>query len=53
MQVTDIRKVCVIGAGLMGKQIALNTALHDFNVALYDSFPNALEKAGIWKSDFE
>ena len=44
----DIQKVCVIGAGVMGQQIALNAAVSGFTVVLTDSFPKALEKAGDW-----
>ena len=32
----DIRRVAVIGAGTMGRQIALQCARHGFPVALFD-----------------
>jgi len=43
MTTDDIKKVLVIGAGTMGGQIALQCALHGFDVALYDNSPDALE----------
>lgn len=48
----EIKKVCVAGAGLMGKQIALNAAVGGYEVTLYDSFPAAAEKAAVWAKDF-
>ena len=45
MQIDDIRKLCVIGAGQMGGQIAIQAALHGFPVALYDVSAKQLEKA--------
>ena len=47
-----IHNVCVIGAGVMGRQIALNGAVSGFQVALTDSFPAALEKAGAWARSY-
>ena len=32
-----IKKVTVIGAGRMGRQIAMNTAIYDCNVVITDS----------------
>ncbi|MDR1874539.1 MAG: 3-hydroxyacyl-CoA dehydrogenase family protein [Synergistaceae bacterium] len=52
MRLEDIKKVCVIGAGLMGRQIALNTALYGYEVTLTDSIPEALENASSWKDDY-
>ncbi|NLW79620.1 MAG: 3-hydroxyacyl-CoA dehydrogenase family protein [Ruminococcaceae bacterium] len=48
----EIKKVAVLGAGLMGKQIALNTAQYGYDVKLYDSFPEALDAAGKWAEDY-
>lgn len=39
----DIRRVCVVGAGAMGRQIALNTALHGIETALTDVNGTVLE----------
>ena len=43
-----IKEVAVVGAGLMGIQIALNAALHGYSVSVCDTFPSALEKAQTW-----
>ena len=47
-----IHKVCVVGAGLMGKQIALNAALHGYLVMLNDSIPEAVGKAEAWADEY-
>lgn len=41
----DIRKVLVLGAGTMGQQIALQCAMHGYDVHLYDVDEAALEAA--------
>lgn len=48
----EIKKVSVIGAGLMGRQIALNTAQYDYDVYLYDSVPEALQGAATWAEEY-
>ena len=45
MSSLEIKKVTVIGAGLMGHGIAEVVALSGINVDLEDAFPEALEKA--------
>jgi 3-hydroxybutyryl-CoA dehydrogenase len=45
----DIRRVCVIGAGAMGRQIALNTALYGYTVVLTDASVDVLEAA--WRAN--
>ncbi len=40
-----IKQIGIIGAGLMGRQIAIWTVLHDYNVNIYDIDPNALKDA--------
>jgi len=56
MKIEDIKTVVVIGAGAMGQQIAMNTALngrsHNYKVILCDSFPAALEKATKWSKEY-
>ena len=32
----EIKSICVIGGGLMGRQIALNTAIHGIKATVYD-----------------
>ncbi|MDZ7895567.1 MAG: 3-hydroxyacyl-CoA dehydrogenase [Sphingobium sp.] len=41
----DIRKVTVLGTGVLGSQIAFQTAYSGFAVTAYDVTPEALEKA--------
>ena len=45
MNAEDIRRVLVVGAGTMGRQIALQCALHGLDVDLYDAAPAALQSA--------
>lgn len=45
MQVNDIKKICVVGAGNMGHQIAMLAAIHGFVVGCADSSPEQLRKA--------
>ena len=56
MKIEDIKTVLVVGAGAMGQQIAMNTALngraHNYKVILCDSFPAALEKDQKWAPDY-
>ncbi|SNY89960.1 6-phosphogluconate dehydrogenase [Cohaesibacter sp. ES.047] len=37
--------IAVVGLGVMGRNLALNFADHGFRVAVYDPFPEVLEKA--------
>ena len=56
MKAENIKIVAVIGAGAMGQQIAMNTALNGrekgYKVILCDSFPSAVEKAKKWSADY-
>ncbi|HBV87608.1 MAG TPA: 3-hydroxyacyl-CoA dehydrogenase [Desulfosporosinus sp.] len=45
MNIQDIKKVCVIGAGSMGHQIALSAALAGFKVSCMDISEEMLNKA--------
>ena len=45
MEIGDIQRVLVIGAGTMGQQIGLQCAMHGSDVILYDIAPDALKKA--------
>lgn len=45
VQVQDIKKVLILGAGTMGQQIALQTALFDYSVCIYDLQDSILEQA--------
>lgn len=48
----DFKKVCVAGGGQMGRQIALNAALHGFDVFLTDSVPAALDAVKKWSKEY-
>ncbi len=43
-----IQKVCVIGGGLMGRQIALNTAIYPYAVTIFDANSAVLEDVSGW-----
>jgi len=43
VDITDVRKVLIIGSGTMGLQIGLQCATHGYAVTLYDVDPAALE----------
>jgi 3-hydroxybutyryl-CoA dehydrogenase len=45
MQIDDVRRVVVVGAGTMGQQIGFQCAGHGFEVTLYDNSSTALESA--------
>ncbi|HUO69498.1 MAG TPA: 3-hydroxyacyl-CoA dehydrogenase [Solirubrobacteraceae bacterium] len=45
MQIDDVRRVVIVGAGTMGQQIAFQCAGHGFDVVLYDVAAAALESA--------
>ena len=52
MENSGIRTVGVVGSGLMGRQIALNTAKSGFTVRLTDAFPESLQDAEKWASAY-
>ncbi len=45
MNMDDIKKVCVVGAGNMGHQISLLCALHGYKTTCTDVVPDILKKA--------
>ena len=45
----EIKRVAVVGAGTMGRQIALQCARHSFPVALYDVMAEVLQDAEGWQ----
>ena len=47
-----IEHVCVVGCGLMGRQIGMNAAIHGYPVKLQDSFEKARENAALWAEDY-
>lgn len=48
----EIKVVTVLGAGVMGRQIALNAAVNGFSVYLVDAFPDMCKKAAEWAEGF-
>lgn len=52
MKLADIKKVCVAGGGQMGRQIALNAAMHGFDTYLTDTFPSVLDKVAAWADSY-
>ena len=45
MKIEDVRRVVIVGAGTMGRQISLQCAMHGYDVTLYDISPDALDAA--------
>jgi 3-hydroxybutyryl-CoA dehydrogenase len=45
MNVNDIKKICVVGAGNMGHQISLLCAIHGYQTTCTDVVPEVLKKA--------
>lgn len=56
MKIEDVKTVVVVGAGVMGQQIAMNTALNGrdagYQVILCDTYPPAIEKATAWAKQY-
>ena len=47
-----IKKVAIIGAGRMGRQIAMNTAIYGYQVILHDSAQPVLQDAVKWAEEY-
>jgi 3-hydroxybutyryl-CoA dehydrogenase len=45
MNTEDIHRIFIIGSGTMGQQIGLQSAMHGYDVTLYDIAPEALQTA--------
>lgn len=56
MKIEDVKTVVVVGAGTMGRQIAMNTVLngraHNYKVINCDSFEKAVEGAEAWAKEY-
>ena len=48
----EIKKICVIGGGLMGRQIALCASIHGFDATVYDLKPEVLEAVQQWEDEY-
>ncbi len=45
MKIDEVRNVLVLGGGTMGQEIALQCAMHGYDVIVYDVSPDALRRA--------
>ncbi|MHB8927608.1 MAG: 3-hydroxyacyl-CoA dehydrogenase family protein [Bacillota bacterium] len=52
MQVEEIKKICVLGCGNMGSQIALNAAIHGFEVVNMDVKEEMVAKAAAFAEQY-
>jgi len=48
----NMKKVAIVGGGTMGRQIALNAAIHGFDTTVNDSFPGVLEAVKAWSDKY-
>lgn len=48
----EIKKICVVGGGLMGRQIALCAAIHGYDATVYDLKPEVLDAVKVWHEDY-
>ena len=48
----EIKKICVVGGGLMGRQIALCASIHGFDATVYDLKSEVLDNVEAWKEDY-
>ena len=52
MIIEDIKKVCVVGAGQMGRQIALNCALYGYETLMYECMSNDYTQIEAWVNEY-
>ena len=48
----EIKKICVVGGGLMGRQIALCASIHGYDATVYDLKPEVLEAVTAWEEEY-
>ena len=48
----EIKKVCVAGGGLMGRQIALNSAIYGYELYLTDKSPEVCDAVVKWADEY-
>ena len=48
----EIKKIAVIGGGLMGRQIALCASIHGVDATVYDLKPEVLEAVDQWEKEY-
>lgn len=52
MKPDEIKRVCVVGGGQMGRQIALCAALHGYQTAITDSMSQVVEQLQPWAEKY-
>lgn len=45
MKIEQVRRILIVGAGTIGRQIGLQCAIHGYDVVAYDIAPDSLKKA--------
>lgn len=48
----EIKKIAVIGGGLMGRQIALCASIYGFDATVYDLKPEVLDAVQAWEDEY-
>ena len=48
----NIQKVCVVGGGRMGRQIALNAAIYGYDTTVYDVIPAVCDDVVTWADEY-
>ena len=48
----EIKKICVVGGGLMGRQIALCASIYGFDATVYDLKPEVLDAVQVWEDEY-
>ena len=48
----EIKKICVVGGGLMGRQIALCAAIHGYDATVYDLKAEVLDAVKVWQDEY-
>ena len=48
----EIKSICVIGGGRMGRQIALNAAIYGFKASVYDLSKKVCDDIKAWAEDY-
>lgn len=48
----EIKTVCVVGGGQMGRQIGLCAAIHGYQVAVYDKVPEVRAAVAAWEDEY-
>ena len=48
----EIKSICLIGGGRMGRQIALNAAIYGFKASVYDLSEKVCEDVKVWADEY-